>query len=127
MNNILQRVINLIYILKYKCGTFPFANYPLKSKDKSWSIKYIFHNYKYLKCLFQYEMVMYHVFIYNVFLKLDAKKVLGWQQRFKYFFHCGLHYLIFDKIWDNQCSDSHKEGKGPTWRLKGHYFHGVTY
>jgi hypothetical protein len=63
----LQRVMNHIYILKYKCGTFPHANYPLKSKNKSWSIKYIFHNHKYLRCLSQYKMVMYHVFIYNAF------------------------------------------------------------
>jgi hypothetical protein len=63
----LQRVMNLIYIFKNKCGTFPLGNCPLKSKNESWSIKYIFHNYKYLRCLSQYKLVMYHVFIYNAF------------------------------------------------------------
>jgi hypothetical protein len=65
--NQLQRVMNLIYILKYKCGTFPLANCPLKSKNESWSITYIFHIYKYLRCLSQYKMVVYHVLIYNAF------------------------------------------------------------
>jgi hypothetical protein len=59
--------MNLIYILKHKCGTLPLANCPLKLNNESWSITYVFHNYKYLKCLSQYKMAMYHVFIYNVF------------------------------------------------------------
>jgi hypothetical protein len=60
--------MNLIYILKHKIGTFPLANCPLKLNKENWSIYiYIYHNYKYLRCLSQYKMVMYHVFIYNVF------------------------------------------------------------